>query len=63
VASAERVFELLDEDEESPDAHKDLIAGDLRGQVAFENVSFRYIADQPLIEDLSLRVSPVSSLR
>jgi ATP-binding cassette subfamily B protein len=58
VASAERVFELLDEGEESPDAHKDMIAGDLRGQVAFENVSFRYVPDQPLIEDLSLRVSP-----
>ncbi|HEY6634563.1 MAG TPA: ABC transporter ATP-binding protein [Acidimicrobiia bacterium] len=58
VASAERVFELLDEDEEPEDAHMGTLPGDTHGQVTFENVSFRYDPDRPLIDDLSLTVSP-----
>ncbi|MEU3960185.1 ABC transporter ATP-binding protein [Streptomyces buecherae] len=92
VASAERVFELLDADEERPDAapvrpesgtpvhpdverpatarpadrgpdadgaeHSRLAARTVRGEVAFERVSFRYASDTPLIEDLSLTVRP-----
>ena len=58
VASAERVFELLDEDEEPSDVDKALMPGDTHGQVGFENVSFRYEENTPLIEDLSLTVKP-----
>ncbi len=58
VASAERVFELLDEDEEPSDAHMALLPGETRGEVAFENVSFRYDPDKPLIDDLSFTVTP-----
>ncbi|MFB7999225.1 ABC transporter ATP-binding protein [Streptomyces sp. NPDC056002] len=58
VASAERIFELLDADEQDaepvPGEKPDL----LRGLVEFENVSFRYEQDKPLIEDLSLAVEP-----
>jgi ATP-binding cassette subfamily B multidrug efflux pump len=56
VASAERVFELLDEAEEIPDpASADLLDRAL-GAVAFEDVSFRYEPDRPLIDDLGLVV-------
>jgi ATP-binding cassette subfamily B protein len=58
VASAERVFELLDEDEETSDDHKSLMPVEPHGRVAFENVSFRYDEDTPIIEDLSLSVDP-----
>ncbi len=58
VASAERVFELLDAPEQSPDAAPPVRLDDVRGRVAFEDVSFRYEADRPLIEDLSLTVEP-----
>ncbi|GAA3489594.1 MULTISPECIES: ABC transporter ATP-binding protein [Streptomyces] len=63
VASAERVFELLDAEEQEPDAVDapglPVTGPDaLRGAVELENVSFRYEPDKPLIEDLSLRVSP-----
>jgi len=58
VASAERVFELLDEGEEPSDDGRAMIQGESRGQVSFENVSFRYDRDTPLIEDLSLTVKP-----
>jgi ATP-binding cassette, subfamily B, multidrug efflux pump len=54
VASAERVFELLDETEEVPDPVAPVPLRRARGAVAFEDVSFRYEADRPLIDDLSL---------
>jgi ATP-binding cassette subfamily B protein len=54
VASAERVFSLLDEPEESPDTAVASLPPVVAGQVALEGVSFRYLPDVPLIEDLSL---------
>ncbi len=58
VASAERVFELLDADEEDPDELEPVIIENPEGRVVFENVSFRYDEDEPLIEDLSMTVEP-----
>jgi ATP-binding cassette subfamily B protein len=58
VASAERVFELLDADEQVPDAVDATVPTTRRGRVEFEHVSFRYEPDQPLIEDLSLVAEP-----
>nr|WP_199511490.1 ABC transporter ATP-binding protein [Nucisporomicrobium flavum] len=57
VASAERVFALLDAEEQEPDPAS---TGHRRfeGRVAFENVSFRYTPDKPLIENLSFSVEP-----
>jgi ATP-binding cassette subfamily B multidrug efflux pump len=57
VASAERVFELLDAVEEPVERAEPLAVGG-RGEVVFEHVSFRYEEDQPLIEDLSLVARP-----
>ncbi len=54
AASAERVFELLDEEEEIPDPVAPASLGQARGAVAFEDVSFRYEPDRPLIDDLDL---------
>lgn len=54
---AERVFELLDEKEESSDAElADVTPGEK--SVEFSDVSFRYVPERPLIEDLSINVSP-----
>jgi ATP-binding cassette subfamily B protein len=58
VASAERVFQLLDAEEEEPDPDPPARPTPLRGHVAFEHVSFRYEPDRPLIEDLSLSAEP-----
>jgi ATP-binding cassette subfamily B multidrug efflux pump len=58
VASAERIFELLDAPEQSPEPVDVPRPAALLGRVAFEHVSFRYDADRPLIEDLSLTVEP-----
>jgi ATP-binding cassette, subfamily B, multidrug efflux pump len=57
VASAERVFELLDEPEESADPVQAVTLAAPVGAVRFEDVSFRYLPEQPLIDDLSLDVS------
>jgi ATP-binding cassette subfamily B multidrug efflux pump len=74
VASAERVFDLLDAPEQSPDpapvpapfrddvtsprSSRHDATSSRNGRVAFERVSFRYEADRPLIEDLSLVAEP-----
>jgi ATP-binding cassette subfamily B protein len=58
VASAERVFQLLDAEEQAPDPADPARPTPLRGHVAFEHVSFRYEQDRPLIEDLSLSAEP-----
>ena len=57
VASAERVFELLDAEEEEQDTAA-ATTGTTRGLVEFDHVDFSYSPDVPLIEDLSLRVQP-----
>ncbi|MDI6101310.1 ABC transporter ATP-binding protein [Actinoplanes sp. NEAU-A12] len=57
VASAERVFALLDADEQSPEPPVVAMPA-VRGRIAFEDVSFRYLPDKPLIEGLNLTVEP-----
>ena len=57
VASAERVFELLDEPEEIPDPVAPRVLARAVGAVTFEDVSFRYEPDKPLIDDLNLDVT------
>ncbi|RRS02220.1 ABC transporter ATP-binding protein [Glycomyces terrestris] len=59
VASGERVFELLDAEEQSPEpvAAAGALAA-VEGRVAFEDVSFRYLPDEPLIEHLWLEAAP-----
>jgi ATP-binding cassette subfamily B protein len=58
VASAERVFALLDAEEEAPDSEQPARLVDPDGRVELENVSFRYVSDRPLIEDFDLKVAP-----
>ncbi len=58
VASAERVFELLDADPETPDPEDAESPTGGHGELHFENVAFRYVADKPLIDDLSLVAVP-----
>ena len=58
VASAERVFELLDAQEHSPDPVRPAEVTDPHGEVVFEHVRFSYEPETPLIEDLSLTARP-----
>jgi ATP-binding cassette, subfamily B, multidrug efflux pump len=58
VASAERVYEVLDAQEQSGEPAAPQHPGTLQGRIVFEHVSFRYQPDKPLIEDLSLVAEP-----
>ncbi len=63
IASAERIFFLLDEEEmveEGPDAITDL--SNIEGRVTFENVAFSYEEDQSLITNMNLEVNPGDSV-
>ncbi|TFD37430.1 ABC transporter ATP-binding protein [Cryobacterium sp. TMT1-19] len=58
VASAERVFALFDADEQSPDPERAEAPTIAHGRLVFENASFRYTVDKPLIDNLSLVAEP-----
>ncbi|MDF0512424.1 ABC transporter ATP-binding protein [Agromyces sp. H3Y2-19a] len=58
TASAERVFELLDADEQEADAANAPAPVDGDGTIVFDHVAFSYHPDRPLIKDLSFRVEP-----
>jgi ATP-binding cassette subfamily B protein len=56
VAAAERVFEVLDEDEELPDTLSPVKLDNIDGKVEFRDVSFGYNKDKLLIENLNLEI-------
>ncbi len=58
VASAERVFQILDAEEEIPDPVPGKTSDPVRGRVVFDHVSFRYDPETPLINDLDLVAEP-----
>ncbi len=62
VASAERVFELLDEGEQTPDPDHGETVSPTAGRLAFEDVSFRYSPEKPLIDGLRLTARPGSTV-
>ena len=62
VASAERVFELLDEPQEIPDVARPARVGSVQGRVVLDDVSFRYEPAKPLIDHLDLTVEPGSTV-
>jgi ATP-binding cassette subfamily B protein len=62
IASAERVFEFLDEDEETPDPVEPVFNHEPQGRIEFANVAFSYDPDKPLITDLSLLAEPGATI-
>lgn len=58
LASAERTFEFLDEEEEIPDTKTPVIIARSNGKIAFEHVSFGYFPDSILMKDISFTAKP-----
>ena len=58
MASARRVFAVMDEENQQPEPANAAVLTDAQGYIAFENVSFSYTPERPLIEDFNLRVKP-----
>ena len=54
IAGAERVFEILDEEEETPDVKGAVAASKFEGDVKFENVHFEYMKDRPVLRGINL---------
>ncbi|MDH2443497.1 ABC transporter ATP-binding protein [Amnibacterium sp. CER49] len=62
VASAERVFDLLDAEEQSPDPEDAAMPQETAGRLALQHVAFSYDPEKPLIRDLSLTAEPGSTV-
>ena len=60
LAASERVFRLLDEPPETPDAPDAAAPENVRGDIDFEHVAFSYEPGKPILHDLSLRAKPGS---
>lgn len=58
MASARRIFAVMDEEEMTPEPQNARTLNEVQGKVAFEQVSFSYVPQRPLIRDFSLEVSP-----
>lgn len=58
LAGAERVFEIMDEEEETPDKANTKELTDPQGEVEFCNVSFSYNTGKPVLKNINFRVSP-----
>ena len=58
AAAAERVFEFLDEEEESPDTEESIVLEKAEGNVEFKNVTFGYDSEKPVINDFSAIAKP-----
>lgn len=62
VASTERIFEILDAEDETPDCADPEAPNPGAGKIAFEHVRFSYYPDKPLITDLSFEVEPAQTV-
>ena len=58
LACAGRIFELIEEEAEIPDAKDAVELGEAQGRIQAENVAFSYVPEQKLIENFNLQVSP-----
>ncbi len=58
LSAAERIFALLDAEEESADTADMTVLENVRGSVEFENVKFGYVPEKTILHDLSLKVEP-----
>ena len=62
LACAERLYNVLDQEEVKESGKKDLQEEAVEGAVQFDHVSFGYRSDQPLIKDLSISIPPASKV-
>ena len=58
IACAARIFELIEEEAQVPEAENALTLTDARGHVQLEHVYFQYVPDKKLIQDFNLNVKP-----
>ncbi len=62
LAAAERIFQLLDEEPETPDAPDAAVLDQVEGSVALEDVSFGYVPERTILHHVDLDVKPGSQI-
>ncbi len=62
IAGAERVFEILDEEEERKDSPDAIMVKEIKGKVEFENVTFEYEENEPVLKNISFTVDPGNNI-
>ncbi|MBU5424869.1 ABC transporter ATP-binding protein/permease [Tissierella pigra] len=62
IAGAERVFEILDEEEERKDLPNSIEKDKIQGEVEFKNVRFEYIEGESVLKDISFKVIPGTNI-
>lgn len=62
IAGAERVIEILDEEEERKDLDNAIKSKDVKGEVEFKNVSFEYKIGEPVLKDVSFKIEPGTNI-
>lgn len=62
IAGAERVFEILDEEEERKDFPDAIIVKEIRGEVEFKNVTFEYEENEPVLKNIFFKVEPGTNI-
>lgn len=62
IAGAERVFEILDEEEEREDSPNAIVGKEIRGEVEFKNVTFEYEKNEPVLKNISFQVEPGTNI-
>ena len=58
IVCASRIFALIEEEAQTPDAEDAMVLKDAQGNVTLENVNFQYVPDKKLIQDFNLQVKP-----
>lgn len=58
LAASERIFEILEEEEETPDPENPIVLEKAEGHIVFDRVYFSYVPEKPLFENLSFEVKP-----
>lgn len=62
IAGAERVFEILDEEEERKDFPDAIMVKEIKGEVEFKNVTFEYEENEPVLKNISFKVEPGTNI-
>ncbi|HIN15208.1 MAG TPA: ABC transporter ATP-binding protein, partial [Dehalococcoidia bacterium] len=58
MASGERIFEVIDVSVDIKDKSNAIVLDDIDGSIEFENVTFGYFPDQPILKDINFKVNP-----
>lgn len=57
ITGAERVFEIMDQNDETDEGKKVLLPADIKGNISFRNICFSYVQSEPVLKNFNLEIS------